>query len=207
MRVNNIRRRAPYVVGLALLSNVLSAQTGDLSYETSEVSSYVGVGSGISSVHTWIGGSTGVSPSKYFMAVLDTNFLPMGSHTLRTGLVGTSISRLYDFNFGGHILIPLHHRITPYGILAAGVLYNTYRISSIRPDGVTYLAGRSDCKFGFETGGGVRFFATEGFGVRGEYRFTASTQNFHRVLVGVFYEFGGIWPFRASNKRHSRLPR
>jgi hypothetical protein len=68
-----------------------------------------------------------------------------------TGLASVSISRLYDFNFGGHILIPVHHRITPYAVLAAGVLYNTYRISTVRPDGVVYLAGRSDCKFAFET--------------------------------------------------------
>jgi opacity protein-like surface antigen len=138
------------------------------------------------------------------MAILDVNFSPTGNRALRRDLVGTSNSRLYDFNFGGDILIPTHHHVTPYGLLAAGVLYNTYRIVATRGDGTIYLAGRSDCKFAFETGAGVRYFVNDDFGLRAEYRFTASTANFNRILVGVFYQFSGTWPFRASRK--SRVP-
>jgi opacity protein-like surface antigen len=140
------------------------------------------------------------------MAILDTSFMPLGNRTLRTGLVGTSTSRLYDFNFGGNILIPIHHRFTPYGLLAAGILFNTYDLVATRPDGVVYVAGRSDVKFAFETGGGARYFVTEAFGVRGEYRFTASTQNFSRVLFGVFYQFDGTWPFRSPGKGRRSPP-
>jgi hypothetical protein len=195
------------VASMMVAPLILPAQYST-SEDRSELGAYFGGGTGAGTNHVWVGGTTGVSPSKYFMAILDTSFMPLGSNTLRKGLVGTSNSRLYDFNFGGHILIPVHHHhaITPYGVLACGVLYNTYRIAAVRPDGFAYLAGRSDAKFGFETGGGMRYMVTEGFGVRGEYRFTASTQNFHRVLFGVFYQFDGMWPFRARTKSVT-LPR
>jgi opacity protein-like surface antigen len=169
--------------------------------ETSELSAYVGAGLNAGASNAWVGGSTGVSDSKYFMAVLDTSFLPLGTHTLRTGLIGTRTSRLYDFNFGGHILIPIHHRITPYGLLGAGALWNTYQIAAVHPDGQAYFAGRDDVKFAFHTGAGVRIFVREDFGFRAEYRFTASTQNINRALFGVFYEFGGTWPFLPRHKR------
>ena len=199
--------RSLCIAAFALASTAMFAQSGE-DIETSELSTYGGVGFGAGTTNAWVGGSTGVSPSKYFMAAIDTSFLPLGTRTLRTDLVGTTTSRLYDFNFQGQILIPLHHRVTPYALLGAGVLYNTYEIAAVHPNGVAYLAGRSDCKFGFQTGGGVRMFIKEGFGFRGEYRFTASTRNFNRVLFGVFYQFSGMWPFlphhkgRDPNKSH-----
>jgi hypothetical protein len=191
------------MIGLALIPVLLRAQPSD-PIQTSEVSTYTGASFGPGGTHAWVGGSTGVSPSKYFMGVIDASFQPLGDNTLRTGLFGTTTSRLYDFNFTGQALIPIHHRFTPYGLLGAGVLYNTYSIAAVRPNGVAYLAGRSDCKFGVETGGGIRYFVREDFGFRAEYRFTASTHNFNRVLGGVFYQFGGMWPFRPSGKHGSR---
>jgi opacity protein-like surface antigen len=206
MRPNFLLRKASLLLaGLALATAPLPAQLSDVS-ETSELGTYVGTGFGLGEPHVWVGGTTGISPSKYFMAVLDTSFMPLGDTTLRTGLIRTSTSRLYDFNFGGQILIPVHHRFTPYGLLAAGILYNTYRIAAVRPDGFAYLAGQSDVKFACETGGGVRYFVTEDFGARAEYRFTASTQNFSRFLIGVFYQFGGMWPFRPTHKTRGTPP-
>src|SRR5215471_884579 len=189
-------RRLRFGLGLALVPAALLAQ----SIDTSELSTYGGVSAGADAAHAWVGGSAGVSPSKYFMAVVDTSFAPLGSNVLRTGLLRTTTSRLYDFNFTGQVLIPVHYRIKPYGLLGAGVLYNTYLIGAVRPNGVAYFAGRSDCKFGFETGGGIRYFVSEGFGIRAEYRFTASTRNFNRALVGVFYQFEGMWPFLSRQK-------
>jgi opacity protein-like surface antigen len=188
------------IAGFALASTSLFGQAGE-QVDTSELGAYVGAGTGAGSTHAWVGGSTGVSPSKYFLAAIDTSFMPLGSNTLRRNLIGTSTSRLYDFNFQGQILIPIPHRITPYALLGAGVLYNTYQIVAVRPNGVAYLAGRNEAKFGFQTGGGARIFVKEDFGFRGEYRFTASTRNFNRVLFGVFYQFSGMWPFLPNHKR------
>ncbi|HJZ98407.1 MAG TPA: outer membrane beta-barrel protein [Candidatus Solibacter sp.] len=197
--------RSLFIAGIAFVSTALVLPAQDDHIETSELSSYVGAGINSGASSAWVGGSAGVSTSKYFMAVLDTSFLPLGNHTLRTGLVGTRTSRLYDFNFDGQILIPLHYRVTPYGLLGAGVLWNTYQIARLRPDGVPYFAGWSDVKFGFQTGGGVRIFVREGFGFRGEYRFTASTQNLNRVMFGVFYQFAGTWPFLPHHKRRTSV--
>jgi len=194
--------RSLYIVGIVFASvAVLQAQEH---VETSELSTYVGAGIGSGGTNAWVGGSTGVSTSKYFMALIDTSFLPLGTRTLRTGLVGTRTSHLYDFNFNGEILIPLHYRVRPYALLGAGILWNTYQIAALNPNGVAYFSGQSDVKFDFQTGGGVRIFAREDFGFRGEYRFTASTRNFNRVLVGVFYQFGGMWPFLPRHSRQSR---
>jgi len=194
------------IAGLTLAPSIVRAQSS-APLETSELGTYVGAGNMPGGNHVWVGGTTGVSPSKYFMAVLDTNFTPLGGTTLRTNLVGaTSTSRLYDFNFGGQILIPVHRRFTPYGLLAAGVLYNTYSIATLRNDGLVHVIGSSDCKFQFSTGGGLRYFVNEDFGFRTEYRFTASTQNFHRVLVGVFYQFAGVWPFRPHSRTRGIPP-
>ena len=192
--------RSFWLAGVYLAASGLFAQSEYR--ETSELSSYVGAGIGARTTNVWVGGSTGISNSKYFMATIDTSFLPLGTRTLRTNLVGaTNTSRLYDFNFQGQILIPIHYRITPYALLGAGVLWNTYNIAAVHPDGGAYVIGSSDCKFGFQTGGGVRIFAREGFGFRTEYRFTASSQNFNRMLFGVFYQFAGTWPFLSRNKQ------
>src|SRR5262245_51307475 len=140
------------VAAFVLESTALVAQTEHI--ETSELSSYVGATIGARATNVWVGGSTGISPSKYFMAEIDTSFLPLGARTLRTDLASpTQTSRLYDFNFQGQILIPIHYRITPYALLGAGILWNTYQIAAVRPGGLTYFSGQSDCKFAFQGGG------------------------------------------------------
>jgi opacity protein-like surface antigen len=194
------------MAGLTLTPVVVRAQSS-APVDISELGSYVGFGNTPGGNHVWVGGTSGVSPSKYFMAVLDVNFTPLGDATLRTNLVGPrTTSRLYDFNFGGHIQIPIHQRFTPYVLLSAGVLYNTYSITTVHPDGLVRLVGSSDCKFGFSTGAGLRYFVREDFGIRTEYRFTASTQNFQRALVGVFYQFGGPWPFLPHGRKRTTTP-
>jgi opacity protein-like surface antigen len=189
------------VIGLLTCVPVLLAQTGEPLQETGEVSAYAGVGFSGLGTHPWVGGSTGISPSKYAVALIDVSFMPLNSETLRHNLADVTTSRLYDFNFTVHVQIPIHHRVTPYGLAGAALLYNTYLIPAVRPGGFAYIAGRSDVKFGFETGGGARYFVGKEWGLRGEYRYTVSTHNFSRILGGVFYQFDGTWPFMARSKR------
>jgi opacity protein-like surface antigen len=196
------------LAGIAFVSTALVLPAQDDHIETSELSSYAGAGGlGKGFANAWVGGSAGVSTSKYFMAVLDTSFISLGPNTLQTNpdIVGTRRSRLYDFNFDGQILIPIHYRIRPYGLIGAGVLWNTYEVAAVRPNGVAYFAGRDDAKFGFQTGGGARIFVREDFGFRAEYRFTVSTQHLNRVLFGVFYQFEGTWPFLPHHKRRTSV--
>jgi hypothetical protein len=191
------------IIGFLALLPVLHAQNTEPLGETGEFSAYTGVGWGGLGRHPWVGGSTGISPTKYAVALIDVSFMPLNQETLVHNLVGTTTSRLYDFNFTVHVQIPTRHRVTPYGLAGPGVLYNTYLIPAVRPDGVAYIAGRYDVKFAFQTGGGIKYFVSNNWGFRGEYRYTISTHNFSRMLGGVFYQFDGSWPFFAHNKRHS----
>jgi len=174
------------------------------SEETGEVSAYGGAGFGGLGTHGWVGATIGESTSKYFMASIDTSFLPLGSATLGSFPLATTTSRLYDFNFTVHVQIPIHRRWAPYGIAGGALLYNTYDIRRIRPDSLIFdHSSRSDARFGFETGGGSRYFVREDWGLKGEYRYTVSSHNFSRILFGVFYQFDGIYPFlpRGNGRR------
>ena len=168
-----------------------------------EVNGYGGGGFGGLGAHGWVGGATGAQFSKYGLVFIDTSFLPLGDTTLLPETFISAKSRLYDFNFSVHIQVPIGHRWAPYGLLAPALLFNTYDVQRVRPNGVVYFHGQSDAKFGFEVGGGARCFLGENWGVKGEYRYTISTRNFSRVLGGFFYQFQGPWPFlpRGSKKR------
>lgn len=194
------------VIGLLIFSSALFAQTDESFQETGEVSAYTGVGFGGLGRHPWVGGATGISPTKYAVALIDVSFMPLNSETLVHNLLDTTTSRLYDFNFTVHVQIPIRHRVTPYGLAGPAVLYNTYLIPAVRANGVSYIAGRSDVKFAFETGGGARIFVSDNWGFRGEYRYTVSTHNFSRISGGVFYRFDGLsWPFLAKNKKRGPI--
>jgi outer membrane protein with beta-barrel domain len=153
-----------------------------------------------------VGSDFGRAFSRYTIALIDLSFAPIGSRTLLTypGVV-TTHSRLYDFNFSVHIRVPVQPRWAPYGILGGGLLFNTYEKQILEPSGFAHFDGKSYAAFGFQTGAGVRYYAAENWGIRGEYRYTVSTHNFSRVLAGVFYQFEGddFW-FRRRHGRQRR---
>jgi opacity protein-like surface antigen len=169
--------------------------------ELGEVDSYAGVGFGGVGTHAAFGASSGIGMSKYAIGLIDTSFMPLGSSTLTHNPNKTVRSQLWDFNFAIHVQIPLKHSWTPYILLGSAFLYNTYHTETFLPNGVIIRAGYNDPKFGFETGGGVRYFIHEDWGVRGEYRYTISTNNFSRIFAGVFYQFSGPWPFLPRGRR------
>jgi len=147
-----------------------------------------------------VGASTGVTLSRYVVGLFDASYFPLGSDNLRhySGFVTTD-SRLYDINFSVQVRVPVMERWEPYTTLGAALLYNTYQAQAIQPEGAKAVS-KHDGRFGFEMGGGVRYYVSETWGVRGEYRYTFSTQNFSRILGGVFYQFDGIMPFGIQNR-------
>jgi opacity protein-like surface antigen len=191
-------------IGLVIGSTSLFAQPGAI--DAGEFAAYTGGTFGQIATHPTVGGSSGISFSRYASVLVETSYIPMGNGTLRIyqGIV-TARSSLYDFNVAVHIRIPVKKRWAPYAILAPALLYNTYSTvtASIKPP--VYLTGQSDTKFGFETGGGLRYYVRHDWGVQGEYRYTISSQNFSRMLGGVFYQFDGTWPFQSG--KHSRRGR
>ncbi len=165
------------------------AQAGDPN--AAELSTYAGVSTGTAGAHFAIGGSAGGSVYRYLIILVESGFSPLGNYTLvnHEGLVSRS-SGLYDFDLAAHVRIPIKHRWEPYGIGAPALLYNRYQKQVIQPNGViTYASGKSDVKFGFETGGGVRYYIHEDWGIRAEDRYIISTHNYNRFMVGVFRQF------------------
>jgi opacity protein-like surface antigen len=184
------------------LAAVASAQSGE--DILGEVSTYTGWSSSGLGVHPVFGGSTAIV-SKYAVGLVDTSFLPLGIRTLRYYDVPTNSSQLFDFNFTVQIQVPVNHRITPYGLFGPSVLYNRYQRQTTLPPGPVVFTGQSDFKFGFEVGGGFRYYVKEAWGVKTEYRYTISSQNFGRIVGGVFYQFDAPWPFLPFKAR-SRVP-
>jgi opacity protein-like surface antigen len=171
------------------------AQTDE---DTGEVSAYGGLGFGSLGSHGSAGAASGIEISKYALGVIDASFMPLGTHTLRPTSGAASKSRLYDFNFTVHFQVPPHHGWAPYVLMGGGVLLDFYHVTRTGPDGTIYDRGRNDGRFGFETGAGVRYYLRDHWGLKAEYRCTVSSENFSRILFGVFYRFEGPWPFLAA---------
>jgi hypothetical protein len=135
--------------------------------------------------HVSVAGSSAFSFSRHGMGLLEASFVPLGSDTLRkNGPSGVRDSQLYDFNFGLNIRVPVRDQWAPYGILAGGLLYNKYYV----PAGVQGAYTRQDeFRFGFHTGGGVRYYLGHNWGIKPEFRITVSTRTYTRLTVGIFY--------------------
>ena len=180
--------RVALCLGIAASGNLL-AQWG--ASDVGEVSGYAGFAFGATGAQGTVGGSSGVSASRYAIASIDVSYIPLGGRTLayHPGQFAAG-SNLFDFAFTVDVRVPVKHRWEPYGILAPAFLFNTYRADVVQQDGSVVLhRGLSDAKFAFETGGGLRYYVRENWGVRGEWRYTISTRNFSRVQAGIFYQF------------------
>ncbi len=186
------------LVGLVISSSGAYAQPGETGQ--GEFTIYTGLAAGGVGTHPAVGASTCLTFSRYDVGLFDASYSPLGSDNLRyySGLVTTD-SRLYDINLSVQVRAPLMERWEPYTVLGTALLYNTYQAQAIQPVGAKAVS-KHDGRFGFEVGGGVRYYLAETWGVRGEYRYTFSTQNFSRILGGVFYQFEGIMPFTIRNR-------
>jgi opacity protein-like surface antigen len=158
-----------------------------------EVGSYTGVSAGGLGGHPVVGGTAGIV-SKWAVGQIDASYIPIGNSTIRHWANPTRQSQLFDFNFTVQVQIPVNHRIVPYFVSGPAMLFNRYQLQTTSPQGAPILSGRQDFKFGWENGGGARYYIKDDWGVRTEYRYTVSGQNFGRILAGVFYQFSAPWP-------------
>jgi hypothetical protein len=134
-----------------------------------EVSAYAGV-FGIGS-HPAVGAGTGAAFARYATALIEISYMPLSSDTLlSTPLLGVyRSSGLYDFSLCADIRIPVRKRWAPYGL-------NRYRSplrrlpgSRAKPVGARF-ANRSKTNFEFSTGGGVRYYVKDNWGIRPKVR-------------------------------------
>src|SRR5262249_8258921 len=115
------------VVMCTLAPAAMLAQPGET--DTGEVALFGGGRFGVGTDPVG-GGSTGLAFSRYGMGLIEASFMPMGERTLRSRApysVPVQNSRLFDFNFSLHVRIPVKQRWAPYGILGAGLLFDSFK--------------------------------------------------------------------------------
>ena len=150
-----------------------------------------------------VGGSSGVSFSKYGIGLIEVAFSPLGENTLRhrTGPSAEN-SRLFDFNGSFHIRIPVRRRWAPYGIVGGGLLFDSFRvIPTLPPDnGGTGMPvppsptiAVEEFNFGFHTGAGLRYYIREDWGIRPEFKVIISNRTYTRFTIGIFVNVSSDW--------------
>src|SRR5581483_12203786 len=79
--------------------------------------------------HPMVGASAGTHLSRHALAVIETTFQPIGTHTIQPWPQRSAIdnSLLWDFSFCGHIRLRTTGRIQPYAIIGAGLLWDFIR--------------------------------------------------------------------------------
>jgi len=151
----------------------------------------VGIGS-----HPAVGGSAGLAFSRLAMLLLETSFSPLGNTSVRPAPPGAVLdaSRLYDFNLGLHIRIPVRDRWAPYAILGGGALWNTFDQTVTGPGAGPVVSHHSNFDFGFHTGAGLRYYIRDNWGIRPEVKVVVSKQTYTRLSIGIFYVIPQSWP-------------
>lgn len=159
--------------------------------DSGEVSAYTGIGFGTLGTHFTAGGSVGTTLWHYASEFIESGYVHLGNSILvpRAG-VSARDSGLYDFDLAFQVRIPLRSKWEPYFLFAPAALYNRYQIEGVQADGsVIHSLTQDVWRFGFEIGPGVRYHIARNWGLRGEYRYILSTQNFSRLQLGVFRKF------------------
>jgi Outer membrane protein beta-barrel domain len=172
---------------------LMSAQFND---GDGEVAAFGGGTFGLGGAHPAVGASSGISFSRYGIALIEAAFSPLGDETLRrrTGARVES-SRLFDFNFSVHVQVPVRRRWAPYGIVGAALLYDAFRAVPTgapqdepgqTPPAAVFAV--DEFNFGFQTGGGARYYIGEDWGIRPEFKVIVSNRTYTRFTIGIFYK-------------------
>jgi hypothetical protein len=174
---------------------LLPAKAQEREDNQGEVAVMSGATLGRLGTHAVVAGSAGASFSKYITGVAEVAVIPMNNRTLLpTAALAVQGSDLFDFNFALHGGVPIK-RWEPYGIFGMAVLMNPYSASLLNAAGAVVLVGERHSKFALEYGGGGRYWVGDRWGIRAEYRYTSSVQNFNRLQAGVFYRIEGYGVF------------
>jgi hypothetical protein len=189
-RFFTILSRIGLAAGLMLVSPEVFAQMS--APEDGEVSVFGG-GTFGAGTHALVGGSSGWGFSRHGMAFLEGSYSPMGHDILwpRHDVHSPQESHLFDVMFSTHIRFPIRDRWAPYGLVGGGLAFNSFRAYA-GPQGA--LIRIEDFKMAFQTGGGVRYYISENWGIRPEFKVVVSTRTYTRMAIGVFYTLPPNWP-------------
>jgi hypothetical protein len=183
-----------------LLPHGLRAQSSET--EVGEMAAFGGLTLGLGTTGA-VGASSGTAFSKYALGLIEVAFSPVGNTTLRHR-IGPPVenSRLFDFNGSFHIRIPVRKRWAPYGIVGGGILFDSFRAIPTRPpengDTTTpapppVVFAVDEFNFGFHTGGGLRYYIREDWGIRPEFKVVISNRTYTRFTIGIFVNVSSDW--------------
>lgn len=178
----------------ACLPISLAAQPSET--EGGEVSAFTGGIFGLGS-HPTFGGSAGGVVSKYALALFEGSYTPLGQYTIQPWPARSTVARshLTDFNISLHIRVPIKgSRWSPYGIAGVGLLWDALRQETVDPHGIAISYHWNQFNAGFHTGGGVRYYIGENWGIRPELKVIVSKQTYTRASIGIFYVVPSTWP-------------
>jgi hypothetical protein len=206
----SIEKRLLLFCGVALLAMPAMAQNAPiLRPGVTEVGGFFGASYGIDKTRVMGGGNVVYSLTKTFMPFAEASYFPgIGRSQPLVGIAGASETfsvPLLDFNAGFHLRIPIpKSRIIPYGVISGGAIHTLARtVTATYPNPVnpstiettSPFEVPADTNFAASFGAGIRYYTTERFGFRVEFKaykpVDAGTYNnvFYRVAGGFFYQF------------------
>jgi opacity protein-like surface antigen len=172
------------LAGLPL--GLLFAQSAET--DVGEIAGYAGGVAGIGS-HPAGGVTFTTALSRYTLFGAELGFASLGSEGFHSPAGSVfSRSRLYDFNGHVNVRIPFRSHWAPYIVLGAGLLHSTAERAVSTASGSS-IEKTSDNDFAFHIGAGLRYYVTDKWGIRPEWKYYASDRNFSKLAVGVFYQF------------------
>ena len=171
-----------------LLPAMAWCQAGDP--DLAEATAVGGVVSGLGT-HGFVGAGAGMAISRYFQAVGEISFAPLGSYTVRYRPASQTVqqSRLYDFNVSLHVQVPVGNKWAPYVLAGPSVLWDNFKSVSVGHAGAVKGVSVNETNFGFHTGAGVRYYLPHDWGIRPEVRVVISAKTYVVASFGVFYTF------------------
>jgi hypothetical protein len=169
------------------------AQAGD--YDVGEIAALGGGVFGAGS-HGTATGSAGVAFSRHGMVLFNTSYIPMGNNTIQPWPDRATINHSYtlDFGFDFHIRFPIRNRWEPYGIVGAGALWNVIRQNTFDVHDVRVVRHFDQWNGALHTGGGLRYYIGQNWGIRPECRVIVSKHTYTQLTVGIFYVTPPDWP-------------
>jgi hypothetical protein len=171
-----------------------------------EVGGFVGASYGIDKARVMGGGNVVYSLTRPLMPFAEFSYFPgIGRSRNVPGIANAKESfsiPITDFNAGFHLRVPIpKSRVIPYAVISVGVIHSPQRtVSAEYPDPFNpsrkvqdSFTVQSSTDFAVSGGGGLRLYATERLGFRGEfkaYKPTGTFTNpFYRVTGGFFFQF------------------
>ena len=148
--------------------------------------------------HATVNGGAGIAFSRYGIALVDTSYIPLGNRTVQGWPDRSTIrsSNLIDFGFDFNIRVPIKHHWEPYGIVGAGAIWNIIRVNAVTPVGVPVVRNFDQWNGAVHTGGGLRYYIGETWGIRGECKVVGVIGGhvFTQLMVGFFHVTPPDWP-------------